>query len=535
MEGNPAQEKQSAPLAYDIAGISLLYVEDELDASVMVSRMLAMNYPKLTLYSAENGAVGLEMYRAHLPDVVVTDINMPVLDGIRMSREIKSIKPDAQIIAVTAHSDTSYLLSAIEIGIHNYVLKPINYDELFAVTDKILEQIVLKRLVGEQNRRIQESERQLTAAQRIAHLGSWQWDLADGGMVWSAEMYRICGLDPSVPVSRQCFLDRFHPEDLSTLEKTMQEAIDDRQSFGSLFCRIVLPDGSQRTVRLDAEVTVSDGGLPALMLGTSLDVTELKQAEAKVRILTDELERRVVQRTSMLQSSVKELASFSYLVSHDLRAPVARLEGFCRALIEDCSNCPSSGCKQYAERAERVVSQIKQIIDAFNQLSHFARCRLTIEDVELSSLVGDIAAGFAQSEPQRTVDFVIAADLRVKGDAKLLRTALEHLLGNAWKFTAKKARARIEFGRSLQEGSAVYFVRDNGAGFDMKYLDKLFKPFQTIHSPGEYSWSGTAIGLATVHSIILRHGGRIWAEGEPDRGACFYFTLEQKPEPVNFP
>jgi YesN/AraC family two-component response regulator len=156
------------PLPYDISGVVLLYVEDEADARGMVSKMLVLNYPKLKLHTAENGAAGLELYREHRPDVVMTDINMPVMDGIRMSREIKLINPEALIIAVTAHSDTSYLLNAIEIGIHHYVLKPINYDELFSVLDKILEQIVLKRLVGDQNRRISESERQLAVAQGIA-------------------------------------------------------------------------------------------------------------------------------------------------------------------------------------------------------------------------------------------------------------------------------------------------------------------------------------------------------------------------------
>ena len=535
MDGTSAKGRLLITLAYDIGGISLLYVEDEADASKMVSKMLAMNYPKLTLYSAENGALGLEIYREQWPDIVMTDINMPVMDGIRMSREIRSINPEAHIIAVTAHSDTSYLLNAIEIGIHNYVLKPVNYDELFAVVDKILEQIVLKRLVAEQNRRLAESERQLSGAQRIAHLGSWQWDLADGSMIWSEELYRICGIEPGgAPASYQVFLDRFVPGDREMVKLTLQQAIDHRQPVNSHFCTIARPDGSRRVLRMEAEVILDGAGVPQTMIGTSLDVTELKEAEEKVRRLTDELERRVSQRTSLLQASLRELASFSYLVSHDLRAPVARLEGFCRALVEDCSDCRSAGCKQYAERAERVVRQIKQIIDAFNQLSHYARCKLTVDQVDLSVLADGIAAQLRQSEPQREVDFVIARGLVVRGDVQLLQTALGHLLGNAWKFTAKRPRGQIEFGCSAQDGALVYFVRDNGAGFDMKYLDKLFKPFQTVHSPGEYSWNGTAIGLATVHSIVLRHGGRIWAEGETDKGATFYFTLEPKPEPGNF-
>jgi light-regulated signal transduction histidine kinase (bacteriophytochrome) len=181
-----------------------------------------------------------------------------------------------------------------------------------------------------------------------------------------------------------------------------------------------------------------------------------------------------------------------------------------------------------------VVRQIKHIIDAFNNLSHYARCKLVIEEVDLSAVARTIAEGFRQTEPERVVEFVIAPGLVVRGDARLLQITMEHLLGNAWKFTSKKPAARIEFGRQEEKEGGVYFVRDNGAGFNMKYVDKLFKPFQTIHSPGEYTWDGTAIGLATVHSIILRHGGRIWAEGEVDQGATFYFTLERNPEPGSF-
>ena len=518
-------------IPYDIGGLALLYVEDEAEASSMVSRMLAMNYPKLTLYTAENGAVGLELYRLHQPEVVVTDINMPVMDGISMSRAIKALNPEVQIVAVTAHSDTSYLLNAIEIGIHNYVLKPINYDELFAVTDKVLERISLKRLVGEQHRRILERERQLTSAQRLAHLGSWQFDISDPGMNWSDELYRIFGLEPgSIVPTYQAFLDRFLPEDREIMEQTVRDARDNRIPAGAIFCRIARPDETVRILRVEAEAIPGGAGSPANLIGTAHDVTELKQAEEKIRSLTDDLERRVAQRTSLLQASLRELASFSHLVSHDLRGPVARLEGFCRALLEDCGNC-DAGCRQYAERAERAVRQVKHIIDAFNSLSHYTRCKVVVEEVDLSALVEGIAAGFQQTEPGRLVEFVIARGVWVKGDRGLLQTALEHLVGNAWKFTSKKQVGRIEFGCLDQGGAPVYYLRDNGAGFNMKYLDKLFKPFQTIHSPGEYSWNGTAIGLATVHSIVLRHGGRIWAEGEPEAGACFYFSLEKNPEP----
>ncbi len=531
MEEDPTLRRDQLPLPRDIGNVALLYVEDEADARQMVARMLAMNYPNLVIYSAENGVAGLELYSLKNPDIVMTDINMPVMDGIRMSREIKAIDPDARIIAVTAHSDTSYLLSAIEIGVHNYVLKPLNYQELFNVIDKVLEQIALKRLVADQNRRIVESEQQLSWAQRIAHLGSWQWDVASGAMSWSDELYRICGVQPgSQPTTYRSFLDLFLPQDREDIEELMQEAVQKRLEESLCFCKVARPDGSLRIVRVEAQALQDEKGGRDTVVGTCHDVTELKQAEEQVRLLTEELERRVIQRTSLLQASVSELESFSYFVSHDLRAPVARLEGFCKALLEDCGVCGNDSCKQYAVRAEHVVQQIKQIMDAFSSLTHYARCGLSIGETDLSAMVRAIAGRLKQEEPEREVEFVIAQGVQVKGDASLLHTAMEHLLKNAWKFTSKKQKGRIEFGRTERDGTSVYFVRDNGAGFNMKYVDKLFKPFQSIHTPGEFPWNGTGIGLAAVHSVILRHGGRIWAEGEVDRGATFFFTLERNPE-----
>jgi len=510
--------------------LGLLYVEDETEARNMVKRMLALNYPDLRLYCAENGAAGLAAYQQYLPEIVVTDINMPVMDGIQMARAIKELKPDVQIVAVTAHSDTAYLLNAIQIGIHHYVLKPVNYDELFSALDQVLDQISLKELVERQNRRISESERQLAVAQRIAHLGSWQYLLPEREMTWSDEMYRIFALDPALPVSFAGFLERVHPEDRPLVEAGVQEAIRTGNALEAVFCRVLRPDGSLRVLRIEATVVGTLTGQHLSVIGTSLDVTDLKRAEEEIRSLSEALERRVFQRTSLLQASLRELEHFSYVVSHDLRAPVARLEGFCRALIEDCCECRNDNCRTYAERAERVVRQIKSIIGAFNELSHYTRCTMSVGEVDLAALARGIGHDFQRTEPDRSVEFRIVDRAPVQGDERLLKIALEHLIGNAWKFTSKRGHAVIEFGVQQSDGDPVYFVRDNGAGFDMKYVDKLFKPFQTIHSPGEFTWNGTAIGLATVHSIVLRHGGKIWAEGAVEEGATFFFTLESNPE-----
>jgi diguanylate cyclase (GGDEF)-like protein/PAS domain S-box-containing protein len=267
-----------------VRNISLLFAEDETDAREMLHRMLGLNYPGLKLYLAADGAAGLELFREHRPEIVLTDINMPVLNGIAMAREIKGIDPEATIVAVTAHSDTSYLLGAIETGIHHYVLKPVNYVELFGVIDQIIERIMLKRLVGEQLVRIRRSEQQLSEAQKITHLGSWEWDAASGEASASDELYRILGLEPeSVPPTAGAFLERVHPADRESLEQEFRQSLEDRRKVTSHYFRVLRPDGSLRIVRGQVEVSFDDSGAPVSMIGTCHDVTEQRSAEAALR------------------------------------------------------------------------------------------------------------------------------------------------------------------------------------------------------------------------------------------------------------
>jgi len=269
---------------HDISDVSLLYVEDEADARDMLSRTLAMNYQGLRLHVAENGSAGLKMFREERPDIVMTDINMPVMNGIQMAKEIKAIEPEVVIVAVTAHSDTSYLLSAIEIGIHHYVLKPVNFTELFGIIDKILEKITFRRIVAEQTEKIRRREQQLCEAQKITHLGSWEWDAATGRVGWSDELYRIFGMEPeAVPASLQTFLERVHQGDRESLEKTVRQALADGQPVSSQYFRLVRPDGSTRIIRGQLEAIFDDSNQPVSMIGTCHDVTELKWAEAALR------------------------------------------------------------------------------------------------------------------------------------------------------------------------------------------------------------------------------------------------------------
>jgi signal transduction histidine kinase len=235
------------------------------------------------------------------------------------------------------------------------------------------------------------------------------------------------------------------------------------------------------------------------------------------------LEARVAERTRELQVSNQELEAFSYSVSHDLRAPLRTIDGFSLALKEDFADLLNDEGQDYINRVRGGVQRMGQLIDALLQLSRVTRSDIQREQVDLSQLSTLVFNELKASDPARTVTFVAEPGVIASADPRLLRIAFENLIGNAWKFTSKTPDARIEFGSSLREGQTVYFIRDNGAGFDMQYVDRLFTAFQRLH--GDRDFKGSGIGLATVSRIIRRHHGNITADSTLGQGATFYFTL----------
>ncbi len=237
----------------------------------------------------------------------------------------------------------------------------------------------------------------------------------------------------------------------------------------------------------------------------------------------DNLEAIVAERTRELEATNKELTAFSYSVSHDLRAPLRAIDGFSHAMMEDYSEVLDETGKDYLRRVRAASHRMSDLIDGLLVLSRISRDEMVIGKVDLSSLAHNTINQLKAGDPGRKVEVAIADGLTCTGDHNLLMTLLDNLLGNAWKYTSRKPHARIEFGATEREGGKVYYVRDNGAGFNMKYAVNLFGPFQRLHKAEEFP--GTGIGLATVQRIVHRHGGRVWAEAAPDKGATFYFTL----------
>lgn len=260
-----------------------------------------------------------------------------------------------------------------------------------------------------------------------------------------------------------------------------------------------------------------------------LDTEQTRRAE-EFRTRVDQMETEVFLRAQELQEVNRqlrianaELDAFSYSVSHDLRAPLRSIDGFSRILMEDYPDKLDAKGQQYLRRVRESSQQMAQLIDGLLNLSRVTRADMNREAVDLSTMARTVAEALQATEPERTAEFAIQPGMTVQGDPRLLRVVLNNLLGNAWKYSGTRSHTRIEVGRRDQDGRDLYFVRDNGVGFNMAYADKLFGVFQRLHSASEFP--GTGIGLATVQRIIHRHGGQIWAEGAVGHGATFYFTL----------
>ena len=297
----------------------------------------------------------------------------------------------------------------------------------------------------------------------------------------------------------------------------VEQAQKSGQHGDPLEVEITCKDGSTR------QVSISFTLIADLTMVTFSDMSMTKLLINEIRQLNADLEKRVGDRTIQLMAANHELEAFTYSVSHDLRAPFRSINGFSNQLLEENGAQLDDQGHEYLNHILNTTRRMSQIINDLLKLSHITRSEMVIEQVDLSELVRGLMTDIHNTQAEREMEVVLPEHIIVMGDTNLLCIALDNLLRNAWKFTSKCQNTRIEFGVLEQENKPVYFVKDNGAGFDMAYVDKLFNAFSRLHSVTEYE--GTGIGLAIVKRIIERHGGDIWAEGKIGQGAVFYFTL----------
>jgi PAS domain S-box-containing protein len=319
------------------------------------------------------------------------------------------------------------------------------------------------------------------------------------------------------------FAEISHPDDVAESRELSRSLFAGERTICRFEKRFVHRDGHIVFADLGTTLLRDAHGAPLCLVTSIVDITARKLAEAALAAANSELERRVAERTAELLVANQELESFAYAVSHDLRAPLRGIDGWSQAVLEDCGSQLDDRGRKYLKMVRSETHRMDQLIDDLLELSRVTRAPIKRETVDLTLMAQELEASLRATQPQRAVDFVIAPKMVAEGDAALLRAVLQNLLHNAWKFTGKRPRARIEVGCTSEQGRTVYHVRDDGAGFDMRFAGKLFGPFQRLHSLEEFP--GTGIGLATVQRIIHRHGGKVWATAEVDQGATFYFSL----------
>jgi hypothetical protein len=315
-----------------------------------------------------------------------------------------------------------------------------------------------------------------------------------------------------------------HPEDLPTFRGECARVLTSRKPF-NLEYRVLHRDGSHLYYQDNGYPLIDSQGAISSIVGFRVDITARKRDEEKIRQMNGELERRVSERTAELQFANNEMEAFCYSISHDLRAPLRSIRGYSEIVLDEYAAKLDSRGEEYLKRACDSAVHMNQLLDDLLRLSVISRGELQSEKTDLTELVRGILGGLKSTEPQRKVKFKLARGLAVQGDARLLQIALGNLLNNAWKFTARKPEALIEFGSTRENDERVFFVRDNGEGFEMEWKHRLFGVFERLHSARDFP--GTGIGLAIVQRIIQRHGGRIWGEGKRQQGATFYFTLPE--------
>lgn len=356
---------------------------------------------------------------------------------------------------------------------------------------------------------LRQSESNLARAQAIAHLGDWEVDIGTNVVRGSQELYRLFELTPAIALD--AYIEKFHPEDKQRVIDAINASIHEGKHY-TIDYRIVLSSGETRHVHAEGETIRDSSGAPIKFFGTFQDITERKQAE------------EALQRTNAaLEASNKELDAFVYSVSHDLRGPLRRIIGFTEILLEEYSGRLDDEGNRHLSSVIKGAAKMNEIIEGLLRLSRISRNDVRLQNVDISEIAGSIVAELRGTHPDRSVDVHVKEALMAYADPGLVEIALFNLLGNAWKFTSKTDNARIELGSFEREGKTVYYVRDNGAGFDQEFAKRLFEPFNRLHS--EQDFEGTGIGLAIVERVIRRHGGKIWTEGKKNEGTVFYFTL----------
>jgi len=388
---------------------------------------------------------------------------------------------------------------------------------------KVTNAIVQHKDITERKRAEEALEKKqyyLEKAQEIGSVGTWELDILKNKLIWTDQNYRNFGVPIGSPLTYEIFLNCIHPDDRDYVNTEWMAAIKGKPY--DIEHRIMV-DGKVKWVREKADVTFDKEGKATRAIGFTQEITELKQAEQELRKYREHLEELVTQRTAQLEVANKELEAFSYSVSHDLRAPLRAICGFSNVFLEDYHNKLDDEEKRLLNIIRENAKNMGDLIDDLLVFSRLGRSFMKSSKTDMIQLAREVIKQHESFAPERKMEIIIGDLPPAFGDRAMIRQVFTNLISNAFKFTRTRDPAVIEIGSLVEGNFNIYFVRDNGVGFEMKYKGKLFGVFQRLHSSKEFE--GTGVGLAIVKRIVDRHGGRVWAESEINNGSTFYFTM----------
>ena len=466
--------------------------------------------------------VGLVLLGAALATLFLSERLGEVITGpiLRLAGVVHAVSLSRDY-GVRAESMGSDEMGELIEGFNDMLAQIQTRDEALARARDELEERVRERTLQLEQENVERraTEKLLQEAQQIARLGSWEWHPETGAVAWSDEVYRIYGLLPKDFGGRsEDFLESAHPDDRGLLKAGLEGARSTREPL-ALDYRIILRDGSVRWLRAHGKVVLDDEGRPLRLIGTLQNVTERKHSDQAIQDLNRELQARM----SELAAVNKELEGFSYSVAHDLRAPLRAIDGFSRMLIEDCAAAIDANGRRYVDVITQNTRKMGQLIDDLLAFSRMGRKTLEVHEIDVEKVVQEVFSSLKESHPDRTLTLELGSLPAGFGDPSMIRQVFANLLGNSVKYTRGRDPARIEVGARVEADETLYYVRDNGVGFNQDYSHKLFGVFERLHSAKEFE--GTGVGLALVQRIVERHRGRVWGEGKIGEGATFHFTL----------
>jgi PAS domain S-box-containing protein len=507
--------------------IRILYVEDIPADAVLVNHELRKAGLQCRTKRVDSRKVFNRELDHNLPDVILSDHGLPGFDGFAALAIAKNKCPDVPFIFVTNRRGEEMAIEMFEGGATDYVQKS-NLSKLVPVVQRALREAEQRSQLKQKEQALRDSEdRFRMVVEGIQDYAIYMLDSEGRVATWNEGAERVEGY-PAKEIIGKPLAIFFPPEEVE--RKMPEAALKKAKKEGHAFNQgwRVRKDGSRFWSQEIITALRGEGGQLRGFTKVAHDMTQAKQAEDEIQRLNSQLESRVIERTAQLEAVNRELEAFSYSVSHDLRAPLRHIVGYVEVLRTAAGHTLDETSREHLETIAKSAAHMGEMIDALLEFSRMDHAEMRCKRVSLAALVKDVRRELRSETKGRQIDWRIGDLPEVGGDPVMLRQAVANLLSNAIKYTRTRLKAKIEIGAKNGERETIFFVRDNGVGFDMNYADKLFGVFQRLHRSGEFE--GTGVGLAIVRRVIHQHGGRTWAEGKTDAGATLYFSLPKPPK-----